>query len=92
MRSESCMSKQTKSREPSASPSFCGVGAFAKAVGIGEASVYRAIHAGNLPALKWGGRYVVPTRVLDQLVEAVMSGELVDLDEWRPVMSEGIAS
>ncbi|TCN36863.1 excisionase family DNA binding protein [Kribbella orskensis] len=86
------MSVKATKQEAQAAPSFYGVGAFAKAVGIGTASVYRAIHAGHLPALKFGGRYVVPARVLDQLVEAVMGGELVDLDEWRPAPGEEIAS
>jgi excisionase family DNA binding protein len=86
------MSVNTNKHQAQSEPSFYGVGAFAKAVGVGTASVYRAIHDGNLPALKFGGRYVVPARVLDQLVEAVMGGELVDLDDWRPAPGSGIAS
>jgi len=63
---------------------FYGVGDFAQALGIGEMSVYRAIHAGRLPALKFGGRLMVPAKVLDQLVAAAMAGGLVDIDTWEP--------
>ena len=70
---------------------FYGVGDFAQALGIGEMSVYRAIHAGRLPTLKFGGRFVVPAKVLDQLVEAAMSGGVVDIDEWEPGANRGLA-
>jgi excisionase family DNA binding protein len=80
------------SADPAIPPAFYAVGRFAQALGIGEASVYRAIHAGRLPALKFGGRYMVPAKVLDQLVEAAMSGGLVDIDTWEPGMSGAVAS
>jgi excisionase family DNA binding protein len=69
---------------------FCSVDEFAAAVGIGEMSVYRAIHAGRLPAIKFGGRYLVPIKALDNLVEAAMAaGGLVDLEDLAPVVNDG---
>jgi excisionase family DNA binding protein len=72
--------------------SFYGVGEFADAIGVGQELVRRAIHDGRLPALKFGGRYTIPARVLDELVEAVMSGGLVDINEWTPAADSGVAS
>jgi excisionase family DNA binding protein len=82
----------TEGADAGVPPAFYAVGRFAQALGIGEASVYRAIHAGRLPALKFGGRYMVPAKVLDQLVAAAMNGGLVDIDTWEPGVSEVVAS
>jgi excisionase family DNA binding protein len=63
-------------------PSMYSVGEFARALGVGEMTVYRAIHSGRLPAIKFGGRYVIPAKALEQLIEAAMSsGGLVDVAE-----------
>jgi len=71
--------------------SVYSVGEFARALGVGEMTVYRAIHAGRLPAIKFGGRYVVPAKALDDLIEAAMSsGGLVDIAEREPVQG-GVA-
>jgi excisionase family DNA binding protein len=73
-------------------PAVYSVGSFAQALGVGEMSVYRAIHAGRLPAIKFGGRYVVPARVLDELIAAAMeSGGLVDVERWVPTVDGGVA-
>ncbi|GAB2635382.1 helix-turn-helix domain-containing protein [Kribbella swartbergensis] len=85
------MSAVVRNQGQSTQRAFYGVGDFARALGIGEMSVYRAIHAGRLPALKFGGRYMVPAKVLDQLVEAAMHGGLVDIDEWEPGAQGGVA-
>jgi excisionase family DNA binding protein len=67
------------------------VGEFARALGVGEMTVYRAIHAGRLPAIKFGGRYVVPAKALDELIEAAMStGALVDIADGQSVQG-GVA-
>jgi len=67
------------------------VGEFARALGVGEMTVYRAIHAGRLPAIKFGGRYVIPARALEDLIEAAMSsGGLVDVTE-RLSAQDGVA-
>jgi len=60
---------------------FYSVEKFAGAIGVGEMSVYRAIHAGRLPAIKFGGRYLVPAKALENLIEVAMTaGALVDIE------------
>ncbi|MGL5823834.1 MAG: helix-turn-helix domain-containing protein [Nocardioides sp.] len=70
---------------------FYSVAEFARALGVGEMTVYRAIHAGRLPAVKFGGRYLVPARVLEELIESAMAtGSLVDVaDQLDP--ADGVA-
>ncbi|MGL5823735.1 MAG: helix-turn-helix domain-containing protein [Nocardioides sp.] len=64
------------------SPVMHSVGGFARVLGVSEMTVYRAIHAGRLPAIRFGGRYVIPGRALDELVESAMaSGGLVELPD-----------
>ncbi len=41
----------------------------AKLLGLTPESIRRAIKAGEIPALKLGGRYYIPTAVVQQLVE-----------------------
>lgn len=74
---------KTKTRENGRPPSVFSVGEFARTLGVGEMSVYRAIHGGRLPAIKFGNRYLVPVRALDDLLDAAMSsGGLVDVGDW----------
>lgn len=73
-----------------AKPVFYSVGEMAETLRIGEMTVYRAIHAGHLPALKFGGRYVVPAKVIDELINAAMDGgALVDIAEWQVAADGG---
>jgi excisionase family DNA binding protein len=86
------MSLTMGNRGQTAPRAFYGVGDFAQALGIGEMSVYRAIHAGRLPSLKFGGRFVIPAKVVDQLVQAAMNGGgVVDIDEWQPPADGDVA-
>ena len=39
--------------------------------GLPRDEIYRRIHAGELPALRLNGRFKVPVRALEQLVEEV---------------------
>lgn len=41
----------------------------AKLLGISQASVYRAIQAGDLYARRWGTRYMIPTEALTAFLE-----------------------
>ena len=77
---------------PEAEPTFVGVDWIAASMGVGEMSIYRAIHSGRLPALKFGGRYLVPFRALEDLVERAMSGDgLVDFEDLASVDKPGSA-
>ena len=56
-------------------------------LGMAPMPLYRAIHAGEFPAVKIRGRYVIPARALDELERAavdtnglVMSADVVPAD------------
>jgi hypothetical protein len=40
--------------------------------GMAPMTLYRAIHAGQFPAVKIRGRYVIPARALDELERAAV--------------------
>jgi len=44
----------------------------ARMLGMAPMTVYRAIHAGDFPAVKIRGRYVIPARALDALERAAV--------------------
>ena len=58
---------------------FHSVAAVAAILGTSEVTLYRAIRAGEFPAIKIRGRYVIPSRALDALEDAaVNTGSVVD--------------
>ncbi len=68
-----------------AAPRFLSVRVVAKSLGMSKATLYRAIHAGEFPAVKIRGRYVVPSKVLDAMEDASLSaGSAVDAADWVP--------
>lgn len=68
---------------PRTSPRFLTITAVAKALGMSEATMYRAVRAGEFPAVRIRNRYVVPVRVLDALEDAALaSGGTVDAADW----------
>lgn len=71
-------------------PRFLSVATVAGVLGMSEVTLYRAIHAGQFPAVKVRGRYVIPARVLDAMEDATLaSGVVVDAAEWT--LSRGVA-
>ena len=70
-------------------PRFCSVAKVAEILGMSEVTVYRAIHDGAFPAVKVRGRYVIPTRALDEMEStALASGTVVDAADWGEGRSE----
>jgi excisionase family DNA binding protein len=64
-------------------PRFLKVAAAAAILDMSEVTLYRAIHAGEFPAIKVRGRYVIPARALDEMEEAaVTGGTVVDAADW----------
>jgi len=64
-------------------PAFYTVEEIAEALRVDPVTIYRAIRAGEFPAVKVRKRYVVPQRAIDLLVEDVVStGACVDTAEW----------
>jgi excisionase family DNA binding protein len=64
-------------------PRFLSVSALAKTLHVSEVTLYRAINAGEFPAIKIRGRYVIPAKVLDAMEDAALeSGTVIDAAEW----------
>src|SRR5689334_22392955 len=62
---------------------FHSVAAAARILGMSEVTLYRAIRAGEFPAVKVRGRYVIPARALDAMEDAAVgSGTMVDTANW----------
>jgi len=70
-------------------PAFYSVAATARMFGMSQMTLYRAIHAGQFPAVRIRGRLIVPAKAIEAMIEAaVASGELVDAQAWVP---DGVA-
>jgi predicted DNA-binding transcriptional regulator AlpA len=68
-----------------ATPRFRSVPDTAEILGMSEVTLYRAIREGQFPAIKVRGRYVVPSRVLDDMESAaIASGSVVDAADYTP--------
>jgi len=52
---------------------------------MSEMTLYRAIHAGQFPAVRIRGRLIVPARAIQAMVDAAVgTGGLVDASAWVP--------
>ena len=61
---------------------FLTVGETAAALRVDRATIYRAIRSGTFPAVRVRGRYVVPSRAVDELAtRAVDTGSCVDTSD-----------
>jgi excisionase family DNA binding protein len=64
-------------------PAFYTVEEVAEVLRVDPATIYRAIRAGEFPAVKVRKRYVVPARAIDMLVDDVIAtGSCVDTSQW----------
>jgi excisionase family DNA binding protein len=63
---------------------FYGVAEVAKLLGLSEPTVYRAIRAGEFPAVRVRGRYVVPAKAIDQMETSALTSGLVDSADYTP--------
>ena len=62
---------------------FCTVAETALLLRLSEPTLYRAIHAGQFPAVKIRGRFVIPARALDEMESrAIETGSVVDSASW----------
>ena len=80
-------------RSPSEPPRFLSVAEAAQTLRMSEMTLYRAIKAGEFPAVRIRGRLIVPARALEQLAEtAMVQNGLVDASVWTatgmPVAAE----
>jgi excisionase family DNA binding protein len=66
-------------------PQFLSVSETASLLGMSEMTLYRAIAAGEFPAVRIRGRLIIPGRAIDQMIEtALTDGALVDAERWVP--------
>lgn len=63
---------------------FYGVAEVAALLGVSEPMLYKAIRAGEFPAIKVRGRYVIPSRAIDAMEDAAMSFGLVEPAQFMP--------
>jgi excisionase family DNA binding protein len=62
---------------------FLNVKEAAAALRLDESTLYRHLREDRFPGVKIGGRYLIPTAVIDELVATSMdAGHCVDIEEW----------
>jgi excisionase family DNA binding protein len=72
-----------KTEPPAAAPRFYSVAEVARMFGMSSMTVYRAIAAGEFPAVRIRGRLIVPARALEAMVEAAVADQaVVDASAW----------
>jgi excisionase family DNA binding protein len=87
-----------RNRQPEAAsspepPAFYSVAEAAKACRVSEMTLYRAIQAGEFPAVRIRGRIIVPGQVLRAMALAAMDGGIVDAADWAgPHQGHGAGS
>jgi excisionase family DNA binding protein len=59
-------------------PRFFTVAQVAQLLGLSESTLFRAIRAGEFPAIKVRGRYVVPGKAIDLMESSALATALVD--------------
>lgn len=67
------MEKFPRGRFASANPKFYSVAEVAEILRMSSMTVYRAIADGEVPAVRIRGRWIVPARAVDELIEAAMA-------------------
>jgi excisionase family DNA binding protein len=76
---------QLRTEPPVGAPQFYSVSEVARLLGMSAMTVYRAIAAGEFPAVKIRGRLIVPARALEEMVDAAVADRsVVDAAEWVP--------
>lgn len=64
---------------------FLSVSATAKMLGISDVTLYRAIAAGEFPAVRVRGRLIIPSKAVEAMVNAAVdAGAVVDAAVWVP--------
>lgn len=70
---------------PGPASTFYSVAQVARMFGMSPMTVYRAIAAGEFPAVRIRGRLIVPARAVDAMVDAALADQtVVDAASWVP--------
>lgn len=76
---------ETTSRTAAATPRFYSVAQVAQIFGMSPITLYRAISAGEFPAVKIRGRLIVPARAVEAMADAAVAERtVVDAAGWVP--------
>jgi excisionase family DNA binding protein len=67
---------------PDEPPVFYSVPQAARHLGMSPATLYRAIDAGQFPAIRIRGRLKVLCEVVDEILAAARAGQTVDVAKW----------
>ena len=67
-------------------PVFYSVSKAARYLGMSPATLYRAIDAGEFPAIKVRGRLRVLREVVDEILAELRAGKTVDVAKWAAAM------
>ena len=71
---------------PAPAPRFYTVAEAAVLVRMSKVTLYRAIRAGEFPAMRVRGRVVVPAKAIDAMVDAIIAEQsVVDASGWAVV-------
>ncbi|MHA6795928.1 helix-turn-helix domain-containing protein [Pseudonocardia bannensis] len=74
---------KTTSRQAAGAPRFYSVAEVAEIFGMSPMTVYRAIAAGEFPAVRIRGRLIVPAKAVDAMADAAVAGQtVVDAGTW----------
>lgn len=66
-------------------PRFYSVAQVARMFGMSPVTLYRAIRAGEFPAVRIRGRLIVPAKALDAMADAALAEQtVVDAAHWVP--------
>ena len=68
----------------SAPRAFYNVRETARMLGMSAMTLYRAIEAGEFPAVRIRGRLIIPARALDEMVAAALRDGQVDAADFVP--------
>ena len=62
---------------------FLSVADVAEQLGVSEVTLYRAINAGEFPAVRIRGRLIVPAKVVQAMADAAMAEQkVVNTSDW----------
>ena len=76
--------------DPAKPRAFYSVSEAAQRFGMSDMTLYRAIRAGQFPALRIRGRFVIPAQAIEAMVDTAMeSGGLVDAADWQLTRAAG---
>ena len=71
---------------------FYSVSTTARLLGTSEMTLYRAIQAGEFPAVRIRGRIIVPVKAIEAMTDAAFqSSGLVEAADWAVGETPGVA-